>query len=148
LRNLPFATGSFGAVVCVGEVLGYCDPVKVLTEFARILEPGGRLIVDFGNTGSLRHIFTPSYRRAADLVVVEYNGSPERIWNYDPSYIESVLQSLQFKPAKRHGFYGWSVLLNRLGLASRASVAAERLLSQVPFSSRWSDLIMLVCDRA
>ena len=53
---LPFATGSFGAVVCT-EVLEHTDdPSLVLREIARVLRPGGSV-----------YITTPNYSNLAGL---------------------------------------------------------------------------------
>src|SRR5262245_3267412 len=52
VERLPFASSSIGAVVCIGEVLGYCDPTRALAEFSRVLEPSGALICDYGNSRS------------------------------------------------------------------------------------------------
>lgn len=42
---LPFATGSFGAILCT-EVLEHVpDPVRVLEELVRVLKPGGKLLL-------------------------------------------------------------------------------------------------------
>jgi hypothetical protein len=37
IEKLPFSDGSFSCVLCVGEVLAYCDPAAAFAEFA-ILE--------------------------------------------------------------------------------------------------------------
>src|SRR5205814_5756554 len=87
VEKLPFRDRTFAAIDCVGEVLGYCDPIAVLTEFARVIERSGLIIFDFGSSRSFRHLFTNSYGRAADILVDSYNRSPERIWVYDPKYI-------------------------------------------------------------
>ncbi|MEO5924540.1 MAG: methyltransferase domain-containing protein [Bryobacteraceae bacterium] len=44
VRNLPFADGSFDAIVCcyLVELLGHEDIYKTLTEAQRVLRPGGR----------------------------------------------------------------------------------------------------------
>lgn len=44
-EELPFATASFDAAVCV-SVLGFCRrPERVLAELRRVLRPGGRLLI-------------------------------------------------------------------------------------------------------
>ncbi|MFM8353698.1 MAG: class I SAM-dependent methyltransferase [Gammaproteobacteria bacterium] len=43
--ELPFATGSFAAVMIVVSVQYLTRPVAVFREIARVLQPGGRLIV-------------------------------------------------------------------------------------------------------
>jgi SAM-dependent methyltransferase len=47
--NLPFADGSFDAVVCTVSVEYLLSPVEVFAEVQRILRPGGCFIVTFSN---------------------------------------------------------------------------------------------------
>ena len=42
---LPFADASFTAVLCTNSLHHYPDPARALEEMARVLEPGGRLVV-------------------------------------------------------------------------------------------------------
>ncbi len=58
VESLPFPDRTFGAAVCVGEVLGYCDPPKALSELSRTMMPGATLICDFRNSHGFRHLFT------------------------------------------------------------------------------------------
>ncbi len=46
---LPFADASFAAVVCTVSVEYLTRPFEVFSEVARVLEPGGRLILTFSN---------------------------------------------------------------------------------------------------
>jgi ubiquinone/menaquinone biosynthesis C-methylase UbiE len=46
VERLPFRENSMGAIVCVGEVLAYCDPAAAIGEFARVLVRSGLLICD------------------------------------------------------------------------------------------------------
>jgi SAM-dependent methyltransferase len=47
--TLPFATGAFDAVLCLGTALGYLGDQgdrAALREFRRVLAPGGRLVIE------------------------------------------------------------------------------------------------------
>ena len=46
---LPFADGAFDAAVCTVSVDYLCDPAAVFAELARVLVPGGRLVVTFSD---------------------------------------------------------------------------------------------------
>ncbi len=148
VEHLPFAAATFGGIVCVGEVLGYCDPAKAIPEFARILAPSGKLLLDFGSTFSSRHWFSHSYGRAADQTVVPYNGSMERIWNYSPAYLASLLHSYGFEITNQIGLNGWSALLQRLGVSVHSALRIERTLSQILLPKRWADIMTVVAERA
>jgi hypothetical protein len=47
--RLPFADGTFDAAVCTASVEYLTDPVALFEEVARVLSPGGRLVVSFSN---------------------------------------------------------------------------------------------------
>ena len=53
----------------MGEVIAYCDPVRVVKEFANVLAPGGLLVCDFQSSRSVRFARTPAFGRAADIVL-------------------------------------------------------------------------------
>jgi SAM-dependent methyltransferase len=144
---LPFAEQSFGAVVSVGEVLAYCDPARALKEFARVLIPSGVLICDFGSTRSTKYRFTESFGRAADLVTDRYNGSPEKIWIYDPLYIRSILEDVGFLVSEEMGIHAWSAIARRLGLSPAVSVLAGKLLDWIRAPAIWGDIMTVVARR-
>lgn len=148
IEQLPFAANEFGAVVCVGEVLGYCDPALALAEFARVIEQDGVLICDFGNTRSIRYWLTPTYRRAADLTTDSYNDAPERIWVYDPAYILSLLGSCGFEIKRTIGTHTWSALCRRLGVSSRRAVRLQTLLEWMPIHESCADVMTVVAVRS
>jgi SAM-dependent methyltransferase len=45
LGALPFRTGSFGAAINIVTMEHLCEPARALAEIARVLEPGGRLLI-------------------------------------------------------------------------------------------------------
>jgi SAM-dependent methyltransferase len=146
VSQLPFPPSSFDAVVCVGEVLAYCDPARTISEFARVIRPGGRLIVDFGSTRSWRVFATSLHGRSASLLVSEYNGSEERTWIYDPQYITHLLDQAGFRIVAKQGAHVWSTLIRRLGLSLPVALRTERRLWNRYDSIKWADTITIVSD--
>jgi len=61
--RLPYETHSFDIVLCLGNSFGYFhsinDDVLVLSEIARVLKPGGRLVLDLADGDYLRNNFQP-----------------------------------------------------------------------------------------
>ncbi len=147
VENLPFANAQFGAIVCVGEVLAYCDPRGAISEFARVLAPGGLLICDFHSSRSARYWFTKRFGRAADLVVETYNGKPERTWVYDPNYIKELFRSSGLRIDKIEGTHTWSALAVRCGFRSRIALSIERRLDRFSGPRRWTDLMTIVASQ-
>jgi SAM-dependent methyltransferase len=146
IAQLPFGESTFDAVICVGEVLGYCDPPQAVAEFFRVIRPQGILFCDFGSTQSARYWFTEVYRRAAEMVTVEYNGEPERIWIYDPDYINSLLRQAGFCTILLTGIYRWAALFAQL-CGQKYALKAEQLQRLLPFPSRSADVVVIVARR-
>lgn len=147
IEDLPFESGTFGAVVCVGEVLGYCDPAKAISEFSRILTDSGILICDFGNSRSLRHLLKSHYGRPADMITDQYNGTPEPIWVYDSSYIESLLISASFSIKQVSGIHTWSALARRMGISPQKATNIQHHLDWLRLPARWADITVIVAVR-
>ena len=50
VEALPYADGAFDAVACCGSTLSFVDdPGRALGELARVLAPGGRLLLEHGH---------------------------------------------------------------------------------------------------
>lgn len=147
VEALPFDSGTFGAIVCIGEVLGYCDPAKAIMEFSRVLTPSGILICDFGNSRSFRYLFKKHYGRAADLITDEYNGTPEPIWVYDHAYINSLLISAKFGINHISGIHTWSAIARRIGVSVQKATYIQRRLDRLHLPAKWADVIAIVAVR-
>jgi len=147
IENMPFEPAKFDAVVCVGEVLGYCDPQRAICEFARVLKPDSMLVCDFSSTRSLRRWFNPEYGRAADIVTDQYNGSPEPIWVYDPAYIFSLLKIHGFSIKSVHGTHTWSAIARKAGVSGGRAIWLQERLGWLPLPSVWADVVTIVAVR-
>jgi hypothetical protein len=148
VEALPFKPNVFGGLVCVGEVLGYCDPGKAIKEFARVLMGKGILVCDFSSTRSFRYWLTKAYGRAADIVTQQYNGQPERTWAYHPGYIESLLISAGFEIHQRIGTHMWSALACRIGFSMKSAVRLQNKLDGIEGPHRYADLMTIVAVRS
>jgi ubiquinone/menaquinone biosynthesis C-methylase UbiE len=60
---LPFPDASFDAVVCVRVAHHFADPGRVFREFARILRPGGMLVLEFANKQHAKSVVKYALRR-------------------------------------------------------------------------------------
>ncbi|OPZ85443.1 MAG: Cypemycin methyltransferase [bacterium ADurb.Bin429] len=74
MRRLPFADGSFDAVLCLFSAFGYFadeENARVLAEVARALKPGGWFVLDVANRDALlRHAQPRSWKRLPDGALV------------------------------------------------------------------------------
>lgn len=148
VERLPFRDGSFHIVICVGEVLAYCDPSAALSEFSRLLISPGILICDFGSSRSFRYLLSEHFGRAAEIVTEDYNGAPERTWRYDPAYILSLLEAYNLKPTKMIGTHTWSALAERVGLNRCNAISVQRACDWIPLPKSWADVITLAAVKS
>jgi ubiquinone/menaquinone biosynthesis C-methylase UbiE len=58
-HNLAFRDGSFGLVLSIGVIPYLHSPQKALGEMARVLRPGGFLLITAGNRWRLNHLLDP-----------------------------------------------------------------------------------------
>jgi SAM-dependent methyltransferase len=88
---LPFAPEVFDWVLCVGSVINYCTAALSLSELARVLRPGGLLLLEFETSESPEFEGTMDYGKDVTIVRTFYNGVFEKIYVYSKKYIEGAL---------------------------------------------------------
>lgn len=147
IEQLPFPNGLFQCVVCVGEVLSYCDPALAIKEFNRVLSPTGQLVCDIGSTRSSRHWFTELFAKRASIVVDEYNGSNENVWRYDPNYIATLLQACGFEIDQKHGLHTWSMIARRFGVSQKTAVTLQAHLEPLKLPIECADIVTFVARK-
>jgi SAM-dependent methyltransferase len=90
MTRLPFAEGSFDAVVAA-EVIEHIPEVEIaLAEAARVLRPGGRLVVTVPYRETLRRIRCPECGEE-----FEPNG---HVHSFDETRLESLLRGAGLEP--------------------------------------------------
>ena len=147
VEQLPFDQAVFGGIVCVGEVLAYCDPARSLAEFARVIAPSGILVFDFGSSRGIRYWLRSPYGRAAEIVTDQYNGVPERTWVYDPNYVRSLLASNGFSITASWGTHTWSALARRLGAPDALALSLQRAFHWLQLPPSWADVTTIAAVR-
>lgn len=60
-KPLPYADASFDLIVCLDLLVHLPDPQAAVMEAARVLKPGGAIIIDNSNSIPLWALFYPSY---------------------------------------------------------------------------------------
>lgn len=88
LQALPFETASFDAIVCFEAIEHIGEQDTVLDEFARVLRPGGLLLVSSPN----RDVYTP--------------GNPHHVAEYVPAELETAL-GLRFAHVRLFRQHPW-----------------------------------------
>ena len=122
-QALPFADGSFRAVTVAFGLRNVEQPAQGLAEMARVLEPGGRLLIlEFGRPQN--RVFAALYRfyffkilpRVGRMLsrseVDAYGYLPESVWAFfGPAELSTRMQALGLEPLQIRPFLGGAVLL-------------------------------------
>ncbi len=137
MRALPFRGGRFAAVLSLFTSFGYFDSEaedrRVLEEAARVLAPGGTLVLDLANPAAARasaggpfdrtsgpfrieetRALSPDGRRLAKRVLIRDTGVPgapivdeytENLRLYEGGELEEILRGLGFRAGGSWGDY-------------------------------------------
>jgi SAM-dependent methyltransferase len=121
--RLPFAEGTFDGVLCIGVLQALSDPDGALGEMARVLGPGGRLLVEALNPWSPK---AAALRMAATM-----RGRSTRLRYVSPAAVREVLQVVGIHVLRRVPVLVPPRSARRLvALTGRPSVA--RIVEAVP----------------
>jgi SAM-dependent methyltransferase len=80
---LPFGPGAFDLVLCIGVLQALAEPAPAIGEMARVLRPGGVLVVEALNGRGLAGLAKEAARRARRL--------PRRVKSYAPGDVRRWL---------------------------------------------------------
>ncbi len=90
---LPFASSTFDLVVCIGVLQAVASPERVVAESARVLRPGGVLVVEALNARALAARAGRAHAALRRL--------PPRVRHYDPRCVERWLSEHCLRPFAR-----------------------------------------------
>lgn len=136
--SLPFETGYFDWVTCLGSLEHFPEKSESLAEMARVMKPGGHLLISVPNSEFVGYL-TGLYRGTNQAQVIE---TPLKISEWEALgegaglTLERKWRDLHFMNRDWILQNGWSKALPRLVAASVIAVLPMRLQYQVYFCFR------------
>lgn len=116
VESIPLEDQSVDAIICVGTVLNYTDAAKTISEFSRILKPGGHLCLEYERSDSAEFCFTPDYGKDVFESEQTYNDQSHLLYLYSEKYIRNKLKDCHFTVLDTRRFHLLSALFLRLGM--------------------------------
>lgn len=142
-QYIPFATGAFKAVVCLGVISYVPDRSKALAEMARILADDGQLLVTFRNyynpvVFEPLHWLKGALGKAIPAVHAEHNNEFVPGAFLKPNTIKRLLEASGFEVQETYGIGRGPIrIAGRNILPEKASIALD---SAVQRCLRWFGL--------
>lgn len=138
---VPLRNQCVDILLCIGSVINYCDAALTISEFERVIKPGGMLILEFESSRSAELITQEAFGRSAAIAETFYCGQREAVWVYSPTYIFNLLRAAGF--TARHHFpvhvlSPWILLLLRNLNAATLVARLDRVVRQVPCLNRFA----------
>ena len=150
VEAIPFREDCMDIVICVGSVINYCDAAVAISELARVLRPGGTLIIEFESSYSAELMTQQAYSKAAAVAETFYAGRDEVVWVYSPAYIHNLLNAAGLRLTRNipiHILSPWVLLMTRRLRAATSIAHLDRLLRNVPLLPRWASNHLVFCEK-
>ena len=158
-EDLPFKSHSFGKVMCKGALDHFFSPSKTMEEVARVLKPGGEMIISIANFDSLgfrlgRKLYPLTKLLSPSLAKERKPWEPPPDHTYEFNYLSLsslVKQCFEIKKAKGisllFGLPLWGTFLSKF--PHKVSFAILKVLDKLarPFPSL-ADVILMKCTPA
>ncbi|UAY53231.1 class I SAM-dependent methyltransferase [Ferruginibacter albus] len=150
IENIPLGNEFFDMIICVGSVLNYCDPIKAIQEFGRVIKYDGRLIIEFENSYTLELIGKKGFNKKAVLTDTFYNHKPEKLWFFSENFIREILEENGFAILSFKRFHMLSPLIYRITKNEKFSSwfsIFDSFISYLPSVKKFSSNVILLVQK-
>ena len=148
IEKLPFESHLFSDVICVGSVLNYCEPFPAISELSRVLQKGGRLILEFDSSWSLEHMHTERHRKSVASVELNYQSNITTQWVFSPMHIKAILLQMGFNVVDTYKFHYLSGLhygKHKNDNAAAAYARFDAMCRRIPVLHKYSGNVIFTC---
>lgn len=150
VENISLPDKTFDAIICVGSVINYADAMATIGEFSRLVDTGGKLILEFESSWGFEHLGTTAFKKSAELVSLKYNNESHQQWIYSCDYIQDILKTYGFRVENTYRFHILSALkYNKKNDENYAAKYAKYdvIFKYIPIIRKHSNNIILNCTK-
>lgn len=149
-ESLPFPNNFFDGGICVGSVINYCDPYKVIGEISRTLKQNTTFVLDFEQSKSFQFINTPDFNSDATIIKSFNSGNEDRVWIFSEKYIFNIIKTFGLKIETKQYFHILSPLLYKITKNEQYAAkfsACDKWLKYIPYINSISCNIILTMQK-
>ncbi len=150
IESLPFQNNYFDLIICVGEVINYCDAAKSINEFSRIMKIFGEVVIEFESSRSLELIFTKQFNASSIIRKTFYQGRQEKIWYYSEIYILNLLRAAGLEPNRTERFHMLSILVYRITKSPNFAAKftwLDKIIHYIPFLNQCASNVIITAKK-
>ena len=114
IENIELPTASIDNIICVGSVINYTVADKSLSEFSRILKPGGKLVFDFEKSQNFEFLKNKNYGNKVFIQKEEYIGRVHAFYVYSAKYMADLASSKGFTLKSHFSYHILSSIITGL----------------------------------
>lgn len=150
-ESLPFSNDFFDGGICVGSVINYCDPYKVIGEISRTLKSSSNFVLDFEQSRSFQFINTPNFN--ADAVIIESfnSGNKDKVWVFSEQYMYNIIKSFGLKIHSIQYFHMLSPLIYKMTQNEQYAAkfsTLDKFLKYIPYLHKISCNVILTIQKS
>ena len=150
-ESLPFLNNYFDGGICVGSVINYCDPFKVIGEISRTLKPKSSFVLDFEQSRSFQFINSHNFNTDATIIESFNSGSNDRVWIFSQKYIGNIIQAFGLKAKSIQYFHILSPLMYKITKDEQYAAKFtkfDKVAKHIPYIRKISCNIILTIQKS
>lgn len=150
-ESLPFLNDFFDGGICVGSVINYCDPYKVIGEISRTLKSNSNFVLDFEQSRSFQFINTPNFNEDSVIIESFNSGNNDKVWVFSEQYMYHIIKSFDLKIHSIQYFHMLSPLIYKITQNEQYAAKfsfLDKFVKHIPYLHKISCNIILTIQKA
>lgn len=150
IESMPFENSTFDSIICVGDVINYCDAEKAIKELARVIKKQGKMIIEFENSNAYEYMQEKYYGCSKVITNLEYMQEITNQYLYSCQYLSDSLRKNGFNIKKEISIHIISGLVSNWITNDNISglfVVFDALLNKFSCFRNHGSNILYLCEK-